>query len=106
MATFEIMILVFNGMVLALAIMDKMEYYDWDLRDRIGEVIVGINFAVSGAAIFFIVLKMTLATIRAIKLSRRKQNPNHNGWLQLILIPFQQGGMGFEQIAIVEDDKN
>lgn len=80
MATFEILILSLNTCVLVLAIMDNQGEEEIDTRELIGDVIININLAFSGFAMFYIVLKIALAARKAYKSSTSKTNKSHNGW--------------------------
>lgn len=96
MITFETIILIVNCFVLHSARLGTQ--IDSNAKDSIGNIIIYFSLALSLVALLFIAIKIGLgirASCKLAKLSKEITGKNTR-WLNVLAVPFQTGGMGFD----------
>ena len=99
----EVILLMVNTTALILAVSnfsDPLSDGTDDMRVTLGSVILIGDYAIHGLAVIFLLAKITLTIIQALKLRKEASKKERSTWLQLIFLPFQQGGMGFEELEV------
>ena len=69
--TYELIILIINLCVLALAIMDHNDDQDQEKRDLLANIIIYCNIAFSAAVIFYICIKLILGIRQVYKIYKK-----------------------------------
>jgi len=100
--------LIFGANISALALVGM--YYAGNhnekAKDVLGEIIIVCSYIIDYVAIIFFITKV-VSTVRLAIMYRKEQSKEEKGvWLQLLFLPFQQGGMGFEQVRVLAAAEN
>jgi len=103
MGAYEIIILIVNISVLYLAILDKQNREEKDTREYLGSIIQFSNLTFSIAAIVFVAIKIIIGIKTSYKIIKANKGASKNICLQILIVPFQTGGMGFDEGAIAQD---
>jgi len=95
-----------NACALALVGMYYAGNHNESAKDALGEIIIICSYIIDYIAIIFFITKV-VSTVRLAVMYRKEQSKEEKGvWLQLIFLPFQQGGMGFEQVRVLVAAEN
>jgi len=95
-----------NMAALALVSMHYAGNHNMSTKNSLADVIIICSYIIDYMAIIFFVTKV-VAISRTALVYRKEQSKAEKGvWLQLLFLPFQQGGMGFEQVRILEGSQD
>ena len=72
---------------------------DWGIL--LGDLIIMGSYAIDAIAMGFFFVKLTAGAINAYQTKFRAPDQGIAEWAQLLFLPTQQGGMGFEQVQVV-----
>jgi len=97
---FELLIMIVNGCVLLLTFFDHLNTGNRDTQIFLCDVIIFINFCINIFPIIFFIIKLITMIQAAIRTNRKIPNNSRVLWLQLLFLPIQQQGFGFEQVQI------
>lgn len=87
-----------------MAILDKQEREEAEIRAYLGEIIIYCNLVFSLLAVAFIAIKMFIGLRTSYRLIKKSKGTSKNICLQVLIVPFQTGGMGFDEGAIARDN--
>lgn len=96
----EIFMLVINIGLLALTILDIIEETSGDAIIIIGDVIIVLSFCLCIMPTVFLIIKMGYGGLVAYRLRKVSPEQSEAMLVQLIFLPIQQAGMGYEQVQI------
>jgi len=97
---FEILLLMANLSSIVLVGLNKAESLNEFAKVFFADLILVCNLGFSVLAVMGLLFKVSRAVDIALYFRKKHSLQQRSAWLQLFLIPFQQGGFGFEEVQI------
>jgi len=94
----ESIILVANCCVLFAAILDAGSMGLAGVNAVVGDIIIICNDLVNALLVVFMIIKCKILADRLTELLKVSLSRGYEVWVQLLAVPLQQAGMGFEQL--------
>jgi len=95
---YEVIILIVNLSVLALAIADATDADVPEVRDFFATIIIYCVLTFSMVAVFFLFMYLLTGLISAYQISKKVKGGGMVAWLHALVAPFESGGMTFADI--------
>ena len=100
----EVALFIVNLSIVALSITTLVDGEYKRMKEALESVIIAANYFIDAIAIFFLCIKSINILLIVREQHREKSSKVTATWLQLLFIPFQQGGMSFEQVNLYSKD--
>jgi len=95
---FESVLLVANCCVLFIAILDAGSMGLAGVSAVVGDIIIICNDLINALLVVFMIIKCKILADKLTDLLKVSLSRGYEVWIQLLAVPLQQAGMGFEQL--------